>query len=126
MREAVAFYSRLLGIPGDAVFEDLHYFDCGGVILALVGVAEPTPNAETVYFATGDLEAVHASVKELGSLSPAEVHGKSAGEIIERPWGERSFYANDPFGNQLCFVDETTTFLGRGEALSGPDEAGGV
>ena len=33
--------------------------------------------------------------------------------MIVRPWGERSFYAFDPFGNGLCFVDETTVFTGR-------------
>ena len=26
--------------------------------------------------------------------------------------GERSFYARDPFGNGLCFVDENTLFTG--------------
>jgi len=32
---------------------------------------------------------------------------------VERPWGERSFYAVDPFGNPLCFVDQKTLFTGR-------------
>jgi hypothetical protein len=32
------------------------------------------------------------------------------GEIATRPWGQRSFYMRDPFGNPLCFVDETTIF----------------
>jgi len=32
-----------------------------------------------------------------------------------RPWGERSFYAHDPFGNPLCFVDATTIFTGKVE-----------
>ena len=38
-------------------------------------------------------------------------HG-SMGEIAERPWGERSFYATDPFGNKICFVDRATMFTG--------------
>lgn len=34
-------------------------------------------------------------------------------ESIEtQPWGERCFYAKDPFGNPICFVDERTVFLG--------------
>ena len=39
---------------------------------------------------------------------PAEgdVHGDPAGAIEWRPWGERSFYAKDPLGNKICFVDE--------------------
>jgi hypothetical protein len=36
------------------------------------------------------------------------------GEIAERPWGERSFYASDPFGNPLCFVSRESVFTGCG------------
>ncbi len=42
-----------------------------------------------------------------------DVHGASAGEVVRRPWGERSFYAYDPWGNGLCFVDENTLFTGK-------------
>jgi hypothetical protein len=28
------------------------------------------------------------------------------------PWGERLFYAKDPSGNPICFVDEGTLFTG--------------
>jgi catechol 2,3-dioxygenase-like lactoylglutathione lyase family enzyme len=38
--------------------------------------------------------------------------------IKQRPWGERSFYCLDPDGNRLCFVDDSTLFLGRGAAWS--------
>lgn len=34
--------------------------------------------------------------------------------IETQPWGERCFYAADPFGNKLCFVDRTTVFTGGG------------
>ncbi|MGA8663757.1 MAG: VOC family protein [Thermoplasmata archaeon] len=34
------------------------------------------------------------------------------GEMVVRPWGERSFYATDPSGNPLCFVDSRTLFTG--------------
>jgi hypothetical protein len=30
--------------------------------------------------------------------------------VIERPWGERSFYVTDPWGNELCFVKEGTLY----------------
>jgi hypothetical protein len=36
------------------------------------------------------------------------------GKIAQRPWGERSFYAADPFGNPLCFVARDSVFTGRG------------
>ena len=35
------------------------------------------------------------------------------GRIARRPWGERSFYLREPFGNPLCFVDSATLFTGR-------------
>jgi hypothetical protein len=28
------------------------------------------------------------------------------------PWGERMFWASDPFGNPISFVDERTVFTG--------------
>ena len=35
------------------------------------------------------------------------------GQITQRPWGEESFYVNDPFGNPLCFVSRESVFTGR-------------
>jgi predicted enzyme related to lactoylglutathione lyase len=114
---AAGFYSKLLGAKGRRVHSSRHYFDCGAVILALVDPAEDgekaRPNPDHVYFSVKDLEAAHARAKELGCLSKDDVHGDPAGEIVERPWGERSFYAVDPAGNPLCFVDEMTVFTGR-------------
>ena len=48
---------------------------------------------------------------------PAEgdVQGDPAGAIEWGPWGERAFYAKDPFGNKICFVDEKTLFTGHRE-----------
>jgi len=30
--------------------------------------------------------------------------------VTKRPWGERSFYVVDPWGNDLCFVEEGTLY----------------
>ncbi|HSS50692.1 MAG TPA: VOC family protein [Thermoanaerobaculia bacterium] len=114
---AAGFYARLLGTAGRRVAPTRYYFDCGPVILALVdptgGEEAPKTNPDYVYFSVQDLEAVHARAGEFGCLSSNEVHGESAGDIVTRPWGERSFYAYDPFGNGLCFVDERTVFRGQ-------------
>jgi len=113
---ASAFYATLLGVEGRSVAGGRHYFDCGGVIVALLDVSAtgqtPRPIPGDYYFAVKDLEAIHARATALHCLSTQRVHGEGGGEIVTRPWGERSFYAEDPFGNGLCFVDETTLFTG--------------
>jgi catechol 2,3-dioxygenase-like lactoylglutathione lyase family enzyme len=112
--EGAAFYAKLLGLEGKRHPGSRHYFDCGGVILAVLDVAQggmaPTPGPKSLYFAVDDLDAVHARAKSLKALAPYKVHGGPAGEITERPWGERSFYATDPWGNELCFVQEGTLY----------------
>jgi catechol-2,3-dioxygenase len=116
--QAAEFYSKLLDNEGRRIPRaSRHYIDCGPVILALVDVAagggEAKPLPDYIYFAVSELEQVYARARELGCLSSEDVHGASAGEIVIRPWGERSFYVNDPWGNGLCFVDEKTLFTGR-------------
>jgi catechol 2,3-dioxygenase-like lactoylglutathione lyase family enzyme len=112
--EAAKFYAKLLGIPGQRHPGARHYFDVGGVILAVLdptsGGMKPTPGAKSLYFAVDELEPVHARAKELKALAPFKVHGESAGDIVKRPWGERSFYVTDPWGNELCFVQEGTLY----------------
>ncbi|MCI4365283.1 MAG: VOC family protein [Thermoplasmata archaeon] len=112
------FYERLLAVPGRPVGGGRVYFDCGPVILGLVdpaseGEARVRAWPEPLYLATSDLDGVFERARALGCLSPLKVHDDPAGEIVVRPWGERSFYADDPAGNPLCFVDADTLFTGR-------------
>ena len=111
---AARFYSSLLGIEGRSIQGARYYFDCGPVILALVGPEESParPNPDDIYFSVTDLDAVHARATQLQCLAKGEVHGAPAGNIVVRPWGERSFYAVDPDGNELCFVESGTVFTG--------------
>jgi predicted enzyme related to lactoylglutathione lyase len=117
MDRAVEFYTTLFGTEGRSIRGARHYFDCGPVIVALVNVAAggetAKPLPDYVYFSVNDLEAVYERAKRLGCLSMEDVHGDPAGDIVTRPWGERCFYVEDPFGNPLCFVDSTTLFTGR-------------
>lgn len=112
--EAANLYAELLGMPGKRHPGARHYFDCGGVILSIIdptqGGMAPTPSPKSIYFAVKDLDAVHARAKELGVLAPFQVHGRPASEIVKRPWGERSFYATDKWGNELCFVEDGTLY----------------
>jgi catechol 2,3-dioxygenase-like lactoylglutathione lyase family enzyme len=111
---ASAFYAKLLDDPGKRHPGARHYFDCGGVILALLdpsqGGMKPTPLPKSLYFAIDDLAPVHARAKSLEALAPFQVHGAPAGTIAKRPWGEKSFYVTDPWGNELCFVEDGTLY----------------
>ena len=116
--KASAFYSKLLEDEGIRIPRgSRHYYNCGGVILALVdqaaGGLEAKPIPDYVYFAVDNLEEVYDRAQALGCLAEERVHDDKAGEIVTRPWGERSFYCDDPWGNGLCFVDEKTLFTGR-------------
>ena len=116
--KAEEFYGKLLGDRGRRIpYASRHYIDCGPVIVALVDpsidgeTAKPLP--DYIYFAVDDINEIHARAKELDCLAKDNVHGAASGEIVKRPWGELSFYAYDPWGNGLCFVDKTTLFTGR-------------
>lgn len=117
MKKGVAFYSKLLGQKGRPIHGSRHYFDCGSVILALLdptgGDTKARPLPDTIYFSVKNLSAVHERARKLRCLSKEDVHGESGGKIAKRPWGERSFYADDPFGNGLCFVATETEFTGK-------------
>jgi len=109
---ATSFYRELLDHPGRRVSPGRHYFDCGGVILACFDPRgdgddfDATPNPGHLYFAVPDLDALFRRAQSLPcrQIDP---------QIVTQPWGERSFYAIDPFGNPICFVDEETIFTGE-------------
>jgi catechol 2,3-dioxygenase-like lactoylglutathione lyase family enzyme len=117
--KAVRFYAALLDQPGMRISGGRHYFRCGPVTLAVYSpagdgdAAQPRANFGHVYLSTSDLEACYRRAQTVGGLS-REIGdgGLPMGEIAKRPWGERSFYVDDPYGNPLCFVDEATVFKG--------------
>jgi uncharacterized glyoxalase superfamily protein PhnB len=119
LAQAGEFYAKLLDDPGIPIPRgSRHYFNCGPVILALVDVAKgagetPQPTPDYIYFAVNNLEEIFERAKAMNCLCQDRYHDQQAGEIVMRPWGERSFYVEDPWGNGLCFVDETTLFTGR-------------
>lgn len=111
IERATAFYAELVGASGERVWSNRHYFDCGGVVLACVeppiesrGIRDDS-DARVIYFAVDDLEEVF---QRLGKAGPGQLDDT----IGEQAWGERSFYAQDPFGNHLCFVHQPTVYTG--------------
>ncbi|MBT0810727.1 VOC family protein [Litoribacter ruber] len=116
IEKATEFYTGVFDQQGERVSQGRHYFDLEGTILALYdpiadgdGVEKPWSFHENqyIYICTDQIELVHQ--KFLNDLNV-----KYVDENIEiMPWGERMFYANDPFGNPVCFVDSQTVFTGR-------------
>ena len=112
---AVQFYTKLLGVEGRKQAGSRCYFNCGPVTLQVLDVSsarQPHPAAKALYFTVTDLEGAHVRAKALQCLSREDVHDAEGGGIVVRPWGERSFYVEDPWSNPLCFVEEGTVYAG--------------
>ena len=112
VKRAAKQWGELLGLEGRLQAGSRCYFTAGAVTLQVVEVAPPHPAAKALYFLVDDLESVFARAKKLGWLSRELVHGEPGGAISVRPWGERSFYAEDAWGNPLCFVETGTVYPG--------------
>jgi len=112
---AIVFYTDLLGVQGRKQAGRRCHFDCGLVTVQLLDVSSngrPHPAAKSLCFTVQNLEAAFDGARALNCLSRDDVHDAPAGGIVVRPWGERSFYAEDPWGNPLCFVEEGTVYPG--------------
>jgi catechol-2,3-dioxygenase len=114
--EAARFYGALFGVQGRRQAGSRCYFDCGPVTLQVLDVGSrggtPHPAAKALYFTVKKLDGVFARATALGCLSRENVHGEPGGEIRVRPWGERSFYAEDRWKNPMCFVEAGTVYPG--------------
>jgi catechol 2,3-dioxygenase-like lactoylglutathione lyase family enzyme len=117
--QASAGYTELLGAPGRRIEQGggRHFFDLGDAVLSLLDVSQggmtPRTSGSDLYLSVPSLATYHGRASTLGWLSKADIHGGPAGEIVERPWRERSFYVEDPWGNGICFVEAGTEFTGK-------------
>jgi predicted enzyme related to lactoylglutathione lyase len=109
---AQRFYETLLNTQGRGQAGQRFYINAGPVAFQVVASANPHAAAKALYFTVTDLDAIHARASSLDALSNEMVHGLQAGDVSVKPWGERSFYVNDPWGNQLCFVEAGTVYAG--------------
>jgi len=112
--KAVQFYSSIFEEKGIRVSVNRHYFNLGGIILALMKPEVVNENGnrtwkfhenQNIYIAVNDLDSVYERTKKAGC--------KYLGEIEKMPWGEKLFYAHDCFDNPICFVDEKSIFTGQ-------------
>src|SRR5688572_30061726 len=91
--KAIDFYARLLSLEGRRQPGSRCYFECGPVTLQVLEMSKPHTAAKALYFIVKNVQAIFARAKALGCLSREEIHGAPGGQIVVRPWGERSFYA---------------------------------
>ena len=112
LAEAAEFYATLLGQEGRFQAGSRCYFNTGAVTLQVVQHETPHLVPKALYFVVEDLDEVHQRAATLGCLSEEPVHGMPGGSPAVRPWGERSFYCSDPWGNPLCFVQAGTIYSG--------------
>ena len=117
--EAEKFYSKIFGMNGTRVSPGRHYFDLAGTILACYDPRADGDDADPrwqphenqyIYISVDDLEETFETVR---GLNPRRLDEK----IETMPWGEKLFYLNDPWGNPVCFVDNSTLFMGDKEGL---------
>jgi catechol 2,3-dioxygenase-like lactoylglutathione lyase family enzyme len=115
IEKAIEFYQTLFDMKGVRVSTGRHYFNLGGTIVACYDpMADEDDSApdwkphfnQYFYFSTRQLEKVFERLKRIDDNLIQQ-------PIETMPWGERLFYAKDPSGNPICFVDETTVFTGE-------------
>jgi predicted enzyme related to lactoylglutathione lyase len=102
---AAAFYEHVLGVAGRRVSPGRHHVAFGDVEVVCYDPAADgdlhdtaqSPSLWQLYMAADDIESVLNRVES--------ANGRVEQPISTKPWGERSFYACDPFGNRLCFID---------------------
>ena len=104
IEKATSFYKKLFKMNGKRVSPGRHYFNLGGVILACYDSKADgdkmgfSPNPDHIYISIEELDEFFKFALKLEWI-------KIDKKITKWPWGERSFYVKDPFGNPLCFVD---------------------
>jgi len=112
---AAKFYGAVLGEPGQRVSSGRHYFgdnERGAILACYNPVADGDQLGEGwrqhpfqyLYFAVDDLECARRVCIVEGA--------RDVTEIQAMPWGETIFYALDPFGNPISFVQSGTEFTG--------------
>ncbi|MCB0283430.1 MAG: VOC family protein [Calditrichaeota bacterium] len=114
IEQAAKFYFNIFGIKGSRVSAGQHFFNLDDCILECydpladgdsLGQGWMHHENQYICFAVKNLDATFIRVK---NISDAELES----EIHQKEWGERLFYARDPFGNPICFIDEKTVFYG--------------
>lgn len=115
LERARTFYEELLAQKGKKLPGQRLHFDLGGCVLEISDVSSSGPShpcAKSICISVPGIDAVHKRARKLKCLSIELVQDKPGGAIHVRPWGEKSFYVDDPWFNSLCFVQAGSEYRG--------------
>ena len=104
MREAVNFYSQLLGFElcdGDSVDDVVTGLYRGQAVLQLSTI-DGRPNT-AVNVIVEDVDATWAELRGRGFVRPDRPESPVHQGPLDQTWGTREFYLDDPSGNTLRF-----------------------
>lgn len=112
IEQSTRFYQILFDQYGERVSGGRHYFNTKNVIIAVYDpIADGDDSGDGfvfhknqyTYFSVEDLERTYQRF----ILAGADLIGV---HIEKMPWGETLFYASDPSGVPICFVQSGTEF----------------
>jgi catechol 2,3-dioxygenase-like lactoylglutathione lyase family enzyme len=104
MREAVDFYTRLLGFDlcdGDTADDVVVDLRLGKALLQLSEI-DGRPNI-SVNVIVEDVDAIWAELRSRGFDPPQRPESPVHQGPLDQTWGSREFYLDDPSGNTLRF-----------------------
>ena len=106
---AAEFYGAKLGLPLEARFPGLPFFDCAGVCLMLSSLSEGASTGNSVlYFNVPEIQAAYETLKSRGVEFTHEPHVIHSADNYEL-W--MAFF-EDPDGNTIGIMDERGSLTG--------------
>lgn len=118
IEQAARFYAAMLGEPGRRVSGGRHYFGGDKSSGAILACYSPSDDGDAPRYGVDwhphPLQYVYFSVEDLDAARERCIAAGAQGvtDIGKKPWGETMFYAIDPFGNPISFVQSGTEFTG--------------
>ena len=108
LEQATSFYASLLDTPGTRHRGARHYFDCGGVILAVLdttaGGAAPTTGAKSLYFAVADSRRSSRTRKRAGSSRKLRGPRRAGRRAAETPVGRALLLRDESVGQRALLL----------------------
>jgi uncharacterized glyoxalase superfamily protein PhnB len=99
LQGALRFYEEKLGFEVVSLLPagDYAVVERNDVAIHLFQADGDVPSPSGLHIFTGELEELYAEMQQRGA--------PIVQDIVRKPWGNRDFRVNDPWGNQLKFTE---------------------